>query len=523
MTWLPRLNPVPGFPQYTGPHKVGTIDIELPVADLDSPAPSPRSDITTAAFRVFYPCEPTGRERPVRWLPDEHQRGYLGAYARFIGIGNKFSEVFAYMPQLLYYTTIPAHRDAQPLEPQTQSKRWPVVIFSHGLGGSRNVYSHLLGSLASHGVVVIASDHRDGSAPISYIGATKDALGTEIPYRNMSHQPSKDIFDARDDMLTTRLWEMGLIHDAILKIDDGASLTPLKDRHSPSKLEDMRDVLQQFQGRLDVQRPGAITWAGHSFGAATTVQLLKSVFYADSGSSEEKGDYTPLYLPDTSSKIAAQITPHSPTILLDLWCFPLHSPSTSWLWHKPLPCYSSATAPGGTNLLGVLSAAFYNWRSNREDSKRALSQSLTGTTTLPGPHLFYPENSAHLSQSDFGILFPWLTKKLSKAEEPERTLVLNARAILEVMRGAGLEVAGTTEADFDICGDESNKDEEEGPGRDSRILAKTGEVRGWVAVDTSTIGEESLIDESVARRRNSSPEEALKQGAVLGKEEKVPT
>lgn len=38
------------------------------------------------------------------------------------------------------------------------------MVFSHGLGGSRNSYCHLLGSLASHGVVVVAAEHRDGSA-----------------------------------------------------------------------------------------------------------------------------------------------------------------------------------------------------------------------------------------------------------------------------------------------------------------------------------------------------------------------
>ena len=31
------------------------------------------------------------------------------------------------------------------------------------------------------------------------------------------------------------------------------------------------------------------------------------------------------------------------------------------------------------------------------------------TQDIPGPNIFYPLHSAHLSQSDFGILFPWAT------------------------------------------------------------------------------------------------------------------
>ena len=74
-----------------------------------------------------------------------------------------------YFPRLLYYISIPVRKNAPLLPPNTTNKRWPVMVFSHGLGGSRNAYSHLVGSIASHGMIVIAPEHRDGSTPISYI------------------------------------------------------------------------------------------------------------------------------------------------------------------------------------------------------------------------------------------------------------------------------------------------------------------------------------------------------------------
>lgn len=94
MSFLSHLNPTPGFPSYTGPYQVGSVDVEIPVADLEAPSPAPDSTVATTAFRVFYPCEPGTHERPVRWIPNP-QRGYVSAYARFLGAGSAFSELFS--------------------------------------------------------------------------------------------------------------------------------------------------------------------------------------------------------------------------------------------------------------------------------------------------------------------------------------------------------------------------------------------------------------------------------------------
>lgn len=41
----------------------------------------------------------------------------------------------------------------------------PMVVFTHGMAGMSQSYSNLLGSIASHGYVVAAVEHRDGSGP----------------------------------------------------------------------------------------------------------------------------------------------------------------------------------------------------------------------------------------------------------------------------------------------------------------------------------------------------------------------
>jgi len=50
------------------------------------------------------------------------------------------------------------------LEASAAGAPLPVVVFSHGLGGSRSLYSLICGELASQGYVVLAIEHADGTA-----------------------------------------------------------------------------------------------------------------------------------------------------------------------------------------------------------------------------------------------------------------------------------------------------------------------------------------------------------------------
>lgn len=95
-TYFSRLSPVPAFPEYTGPYKVGTVDVEIPISELHSPSPAPddAKDIHTVQFRVFYPAAPESNERRISWLPTP-QRQHLVAYTKFLGIGSMLAEVLS--------------------------------------------------------------------------------------------------------------------------------------------------------------------------------------------------------------------------------------------------------------------------------------------------------------------------------------------------------------------------------------------------------------------------------------------
>ncbi|KAF1924787.1 uncharacterized protein M421DRAFT_71580 [Didymella exigua CBS 183.55] len=510
MTWLKNINPTPAFPAYTGPHKVGSIDVEIPASELENPSDdAPPADLATVAFRVFYPCRPDSEQKAVRWIPTP-QREYIAAYARFLGANSAFAGVFSLVPQFLQFTSIPVHANADILEPNTASKRWPVMLFSHGLGGSRNAYSHICGSLASHGIVVVAPDHRDGSSPINFVHTPDSKEKTQrVHYRRIDHKPSPDVYAARDEQLRIRLWEMGLVHAALLKMDTRTRLRNVADDARSSR---GKDTLTQFAHLLAVHEPGSISFAGHSFGAATTVQLVKSVFHSPPGAPPAPASYKPLFSPRPTSSLKAQITAATPTILLDLWTLPIQSPSTAWLRSKPMPCYTSG-GPGGTKTLAILSEGFFKWHSNKLETQRILGRPPNAPPSAQGPHVFYPVASAHLSQSDFGILFPWATARVFGAREPERVLRLNTRAILQLLRDARVEVGNTSAADLEFEGVELDKAI---PNDDAILSTRKDRVRGWVCVGDGAGGAD-MAEGKVG----AGPGEAVLQGEAFGQRDSV--
>lgn len=393
------------------------------------------------------------------------------------------------------------------------------MVFSHGLGGTKNTYSHLAGSLSSHGMVVIAPEHRDGSAPISIIRNVDGTRNKVVDYISLPHGHSQEVKDSRDAQLTTRLWELGLLHETLLKIDCGETLTTIATQHDRVAERDFA----MFASKLDVHSPGCISWFGHSFGATTMVQFLKSVFYRSPTS--VPSSYQPLFTPSKNSPITRQITSSSPLGLLDLWGPPLRSSKTAWLWEQPLPCYASS-GPGGSSILAILSEAFLKWRANLKLTKRVVfpPQAIDGllSENFTPPHVFYRIASAHLSQSDFGVLLPWLTKKIFKADDPVRTLRLNARAILEMMRQHGIELAPTSSADMEEEAAEGShpgvdsENEQLSKGQDSKILATDGSVKGWVALGPE-VADKKQIGEAVNFKTSESatPSTAVIDGEII--------
>ncbi|KAA8893872.1 platelet-activating factor acetylhydrolase, isoform II-domain-containing protein [Sphaerosporella brunnea] len=602
---------VPQFPAYNGPYTVASFDLEIPVTSLPTSQKPPNSAeaISTVQFRVFYPTahkfEPADTERassappsdaesegvssdaektgwtsgwfrhratlddrqkeqskPVYWLPEPHQREYLSGYARFLGAGSGLAELISYIPRILHHIALPAISLA-PLMPSNPGFKFPTMIFSHGLGGTRLAYSHLCGSLASYGMVVIVPEHRDGSAPVTFMkpgvtetelvgskpengepgigstsAASKNGNGNsrvQVDYTAYPHQISEETANGRNRQLEIRLWELSVIYSAITLLDLGQipPSTAMFDADSSTR----DSLLSTFKEKLDIRTPGSLIWSGHSFGSATMIQLIKSVYYSDKTQPNED----PLFVPDSTVPhdapdaipLGKQITASSPLLLLDVWCLPLLSKRTQSLWKLPLP---QIGAGNGDRVLVIMSDEFFKWRENLRGVRRILSTDpgrrrdgeehkvfeqfssepvvkegefhpnndlpapgvergtqivtpMTAASPSPPPapvnpddarknnvRLFYVKESAHLSQSDFGVLFP---RAIRKAVEPEVILDLNVRAACEWLRTCGFEktLAGYT----DIQAVEQKLEKMQlGERRDGDIFE--GEVMRWESV-----------------------------------------
>jgi pimeloyl-ACP methyl ester carboxylesterase len=150
------------------------------------------------------------------------------------------------------------------------SERLPLIIFSHGLGGSAEVYSYQAMSLAAQGNVVLQLNHQDGSAPIVQL-----SNGTTITYDR--------------DIITLRLDEKNLEY-----VTERRSRTELRVQELIAATEALHKLDQyDIPGLRGLSLRGRLAknetyFMGHSFGGATALtaamrrpDLAKSVIAHD--------------------------------------------------------------------------------------------------------------------------------------------------------------------------------------------------------------------------------------------------
>jgi predicted dienelactone hydrolase len=124
--------------------------------------------------------------------------------------------------------------------PRTGKGPFPVIVFSHGLGGSRETYSYLGRHWASYGYVSVHPQH----------------LGSDDALWKGNGQPGRSLVQAAADPRNAG--------------DRARDVRFVLDR-----MEALNREASPLQGRLDLH---AIGMAGHSFGAWTTLAVAGEVF-----------------------------------------------------------------------------------------------------------------------------------------------------------------------------------------------------------------------------------------------------
>lgn len=241
------------LPEYKGPHAVGVFDMEIPVSRprnvgsfryRDIPLHEGGFKLETVFYSTFYPAErpatPSKTDRVV-WFPKLAQtvNGFL-KMARRTSWWYK-SLAYPIAAAAIYGTTFPCIPEAPLKKPEEDGTQWPLVIFSHGVGCSRLMYSSFCGELASRGYVVVAVEHRDGTGPSSSIklvdGTVRDLEFVNWQDLDWPDLPSdaqpKDDTTLRHDQLEMRAQEIKEIIRAFEGISAGEPIfeTSLRSPH----------------------------------------------------------------------------------------------------------------------------------------------------------------------------------------------------------------------------------------------------------------------------------------------------
>lgn len=318
--------------------------------------------------------------------------------------------------------------------------KYPVIMFSHGLGGSRTVHSTICGELASYGFVVVAMEHRDGSGARTYVnkeGSAPDLCSQNLDRRSNTEREKEDgsIFNTKRRRKENAKKKPYYMVDYLFPLDNAQDTRP----HNPAGVDtelrsaqiEMRcaeiqeafhilNMINDGQGeevtRRNLRKKGNkgssskgliginwddwtgrlyledVTMMGHSFGGATAAQVLRL-----------REDFTWI----------------SQGILLDAW-------------GPAMPEDSSEEHKIQKPILALGSEAFMHWKDNFERvEKLCLEARNAGVpswmTTIRG--------SVHLAAADFAVLYPnWMSLLMKSLVNPKRAIQLHVESALEFFR-----------------------------------------------------------------------------------------
>ncbi|XP_062818869.1 platelet-activating factor acetylhydrolase 2, cytoplasmic [Anolis carolinensis] len=212
-------------------------------------------------FRLFYPCVPQdGAEQPA-WIP---RYEYYYGLADYMNMNRKW---FAPLLSVTFGSCkIPVNWNA-PFRPS--SHKYPLIIFSHGLGAIRTVYSAICIEMASRGFLVMALEHRDRSASATYFckldPEAPDLPGSQaneewLSYRGVPKDQKE--FHFRNPQLHQRANECIRGLKLFRSIDAGKP---------PVNLLRTDFDLSALKDNIDLTKVAVM---GHSFGGATSVLAL---------------------------------------------------------------------------------------------------------------------------------------------------------------------------------------------------------------------------------------------------------
>jgi dienelactone hydrolase len=142
--------PVPDLPPPTGAFKVGTSSVYLKDESREESYTDLAGDRREIMAQVWYPAAPAAEARPMRWLSNAPIIG--PAIARWVNL-----------PDFLFDHINLINSNSYLEAPMAGAGSFPVLLYSHGWGGFRQINQNQVEQLASQGYIVVAVDHSYGA------------------------------------------------------------------------------------------------------------------------------------------------------------------------------------------------------------------------------------------------------------------------------------------------------------------------------------------------------------------------
>ncbi|XP_062042215.1 platelet-activating factor acetylhydrolase isoform X2 [Lepus europaeus] len=229
------------IPRGNGSYSVGCTDLMFDYSDEGT------------FLRLYYPSQDDD-QLDTLWIPNKE---YFLGLSKFLGTHTLMGKILG----LLFGSmTTPANWNS----PLRTGEKYPLIVFSHGLGAFRTIYSAIGIDLASHGFIVAAVEHRDGSASATYY--FKDQSAAEIGNRSWLYyktlKQDEEEIPIRNEQVRQRAKECSQALTWILDVDHGKPVT---------NVLDLGFDVEQLKDSIDRNKIAVI---GHSFGGATVIQTL---------------------------------------------------------------------------------------------------------------------------------------------------------------------------------------------------------------------------------------------------------
>ena len=221
-------------PQPSGESQIGTKSIELIDLDRLEWFTEDPNDFRKIMIQVWYPTQ-----------------DYQGEKELYIDYGDirveALAEKFDYSPKL-FKKLISIRTNSISEATPNKGELYPIIIFSHGLGGNRTQNTIMIEELTSHGYVVVGIEHAyDANVSVFNNGDIADyRSGINYERRNSQRLTPEEFWDIRLPQLKTRAADIEFV------------LNEIENGNLPKEITQI----------MDIDNIGIF---GHSFGGATSI------------------------------------------------------------------------------------------------------------------------------------------------------------------------------------------------------------------------------------------------------------